>query len=226
MAAHTLLTRTDLFSKLTGFKVGELNDDAVTLLDRMKKIELKMNRRCKCFMSKTKRTKSTERAAAEDVCHVEFRWSEINFYSVCFFCFFLTCSGTFAVISLMIGGVAMREAPDSMFYVASANGTNMSSATAAVLDVAARDARRVQVAIVLTTLVGIIQVRLVRRGERQKSHAAFCSSRCSRARGGTWKNRGICKCHCLFLSKSLTDGCLVTFGHTRPPSSIWGGGAI
>lgn len=65
-------------------------------------------------------------------------------------------AGTFAVISLMIGGVAVREAPDSMFYELSTNGSNAS----AVLDVAARDARRVQVAVVLTTLVGIIQVRL------------------------------------------------------------------
>lgn len=56
----------------------------------------------------------------------------------------------------MIGGVAVREAPDSMFYVLPANGSNVS----AVLDVAARDAKRVQVAVVLTTLVGIIQVSL------------------------------------------------------------------
>lgn len=56
----------------------------------------------------------------------------------------------------MIGGVAVREAPDSMFYVLPANGSNMS----AVLDVEARDARRVQVAVVLTTLVGVIQVSL------------------------------------------------------------------
>lgn len=60
------------------------------------------------------------------------------------------------MISLMIGGVAVREAPDSMFLVLPANGSNMS----AVVDLAARDARRVQVAIVLTTLVGIIQVSL------------------------------------------------------------------
>lgn len=59
----------------------------------------------------------------------------------------------------MIGGVAVREAPDSMFLEASANATN-TSAVATVLNVAARDARRVQVAVVLTTLVGIIQVRL------------------------------------------------------------------
>lgn len=65
------------------------------------------------------------------------------------------CAGTFAVISLMIGGVVLREAPDSMFYVPSANGSNSSL----ILDEVARDGRRVQVAVALTTLVGIIQVR-------------------------------------------------------------------
>lgn len=65
-------------------------------------------------------------------------------------------AGTFAVISLMIGSVAVREAPDSMFYVLPANGSNAS----AFVDEEARDARRVQVAVVLTSLVGIIQVSL------------------------------------------------------------------
>lgn len=63
-------------------------------------------------------------------------------------------AGTFAVISLMIGGVAVREAPDSMFYVPSANGSNSSF----ILNETARDSRRVQVAVALTTLVGLIQV--------------------------------------------------------------------
>ncbi|XP_029318140.1 prestin isoform X2 [Cottoperca gobio] len=80
-----------------------------------------------------------------------------SFYPVLLYTFFGTSRhisiGTFAVISLMIGGVAVREAPDSMFYTMPANGSNLS----AVLDVEARDARRVQVAVVLTTLVGIIQ---------------------------------------------------------------------
>ncbi|XP_034721259.1 prestin [Etheostoma cragini] len=80
-----------------------------------------------------------------------------SFYPVLLYTFFGTSRhisiGTFAVISLMIGSVAVREAPDSMFYVPPANGSNAS----AVLDVEARDARRVQVAVVLTTLVGIIQ---------------------------------------------------------------------
>ncbi|KAM7377888.1 hypothetical protein PAMA_013008 [Pampus argenteus] len=80
-----------------------------------------------------------------------------SFYPVLLYTFFGTSRhisvGTFAVISLMIGGVVVREAPDSMFYMP-ANGSNMS----AVLDVEARDARRVQVAVVLTTLVGIIQI--------------------------------------------------------------------
>lgn len=77
-------------------------------------------------------------------------------------------AGTFAVISLMIGGVAVREAPDSMFYEQSTNGSNVS----AVLDVAARDARRVQVAVVLTTLVGIIQVRVKQGGETRLTQPA------------------------------------------------------
>lgn len=79
-----------------------------------------------------------------------------SFYPVLLYTFFGTSRhisvGTFAVISLMIGGVAVREAPDSMFLVPG-NGSNAS----VVLDVEARDARRVQVAVVLTTLVGIIQ---------------------------------------------------------------------
>ncbi|KAK5849347.1 hypothetical protein PBY51_008997 [Eleginops maclovinus] len=83
-----------------------------------------------------------------------------SFYPVLLYTFFGTSRhisvGTFAVISLMIGGVVVREAPDDMFYFPPVNGTNAS----AVLDVEARDARRVQVAVVLTTLVGIIQVVL------------------------------------------------------------------
>uniref|UniRef100_A0A8C5DSE3 SLC26A/SulP transporter domain-containing protein n=1 Tax=Gouania willdenowi TaxID=441366 RepID=A0A8C5DSE3_GOUWI len=68
-----------------------------------------------------------------------------SFYPVVLYTFFGTSRhisiGTFAVISLMIGGVVVREAPDSMFYV-----------------FPARDTRRVQLAVVLTTLVGIIQM--------------------------------------------------------------------
>nr|XP_020483883.1 prestin-like [Labrus bergylta] len=82
-----------------------------------------------------------------------------SFYPVLLYTFFGTSRhisvGTFAVISLMIGGVAVREAPDSMFLIP-VNGSN----TSVVLNVEARDARRVQVAVVLTTLVGIIQVGL------------------------------------------------------------------
>ncbi|KAM9845948.1 prestin [Aulostomus maculatus] len=83
-----------------------------------------------------------------------------SFYPVLLYTFFGTSRhisvGTFAVISLMIGGVALREAPDSMFLMSPANGSNMS----AVVNVEERDARRVQVAVVLTTLVGIIQIVL------------------------------------------------------------------
>ncbi|XP_034019476.1 prestin [Thalassophryne amazonica] len=83
-----------------------------------------------------------------------------SFYPVLLYTFFGTSRhisiGTFAVISLMIGGVAVREAPDSKFYSLPANGTNMS----AILDVEGRDARRVQVAVMLTTMVGIFQIVL------------------------------------------------------------------
>ncbi|MBN3298402.1 S26A5 protein, partial [Amia calva] len=65
----------------------------------------------------------------------------------------LALAGTFAVISLMIGGVVVREAPDSAFEIAATNGSNSS----VIFDTDARDARRVQVAVALTFLVGIIQ---------------------------------------------------------------------
>lgn len=63
-------------------------------------------------------------------------------------CFFLN-SGTFAVISIMIGSVTERLAPDSNFIV---NGTN------ATVNIDARDAYRVQIACSLTVLTGIFQV--------------------------------------------------------------------
>ncbi|XP_061662808.1 prestin isoform X1 [Syngnathoides biaculeatus] len=81
-----------------------------------------------------------------------------SFYPVLLYTFFGTSRhisvGTFAVISLMIGSVAVREVPD--FHSPAINGTNQSAA----LGVADRDARRVQVAVALTTMVGIIQVLL------------------------------------------------------------------
>ncbi|XP_046878718.1 prestin [Hypomesus transpacificus] len=80
-----------------------------------------------------------------------------SFYPVLLYTFFGTSRhvsiGTFAVISLMIGGVVVREAPDSMFTMQALNGTN-----GTLVDTEARDARRVELAVVLTTLVGIIQL--------------------------------------------------------------------
>nr|XP_015203560.1 PREDICTED: solute carrier family 26 member 6 [Lepisosteus oculatus] len=61
--------------------------------------------------------------------------------------------GTFAVVSIMVGGVTERVAPDHDFLV---NGTNGSG----VIDIAARDAQRVQVAVAATVLAGIFQVVL------------------------------------------------------------------
>ncbi|KAL0963061.1 hypothetical protein UPYG_G00349190 [Umbra pygmaea] len=84
-----------------------------------------------------------------------------SFYPVFLYTFFGTSRhisiGTFAVISLMIGGVAVREAPDSKFTIQALNGTALNDT---LIDVEARDARRVEIAVVLTTLVGIIQLIL------------------------------------------------------------------
>uniref|UniRef100_A0A8C5FKA8 Solute carrier family 26 member 6, like 1 n=1 Tax=Gadus morhua TaxID=8049 RepID=A0A8C5FKA8_GADMO len=63
--------------------------------------------------------------------------------------------GTFAVLSIMVGGVTERLAPDSNFLIA--NGTNL---TAGQVDIQARDLYRVQVAAATTVLGGLIQVVL------------------------------------------------------------------
>nr|BAD22607.1 solute carrier family 26 member 6 b [Anguilla japonica] len=62
--------------------------------------------------------------------------------------------GTYAVMSVMIGGVTERLAPDSDFLLWN-NETNGS-----VLDVAARDAERVKVAAAVTFLSGVFQILL------------------------------------------------------------------
>ncbi|XP_038667500.1 prestin isoform X1 [Scyliorhinus canicula] len=59
--------------------------------------------------------------------------------------------GTFAVISLMVGGVAVKLAPDKMFHDSSVNTTNSS------VSHEARDAMRIQVAAATAFLSGIIQ---------------------------------------------------------------------
>ncbi|XP_073325519.1 solute carrier family 26 member 6 [Pagrus major] len=61
--------------------------------------------------------------------------------------------GTFAVISIMIGSVTERLAPDSNFIV---NGTNETGS----VDLDARDAYRVQIACSLTVLTGLFQILL------------------------------------------------------------------
>ncbi|XP_037627617.1 solute carrier family 26 member 6-like [Sebastes umbrosus] len=61
--------------------------------------------------------------------------------------------GTFAVISIMIGSVTERLAPDSHFIV---NGTNVTGG----VDLDARDAYRVQIACSLTVLTGLFQILL------------------------------------------------------------------
>uniref|UniRef100_I3K3J6 Solute carrier family 26 member 6 n=1 Tax=Oreochromis niloticus TaxID=8128 RepID=I3K3J6_ORENI len=61
--------------------------------------------------------------------------------------------GTFAVISIMVGSVTERLAPDSNFIVNGTNGTE-------TVDIDTRDAYRVQVACALTVLAGLFQILL------------------------------------------------------------------
>ncbi|XP_078409355.1 prestin isoform X1 [Cetorhinus maximus] len=62
--------------------------------------------------------------------------------------------GTFAVISLMVGGVAVKLAPDEMFDISPMNATNTSESHEA------RDAMRVKVAAATAFLSGILQLCL------------------------------------------------------------------
>uniref|UniRef100_A0A8D2BUF7 Solute carrier family 26 member 5 n=1 Tax=Sus scrofa TaxID=9823 RepID=A0A8D2BUF7_PIG len=75
-----------------------------------------------------------------------------SFYPVIMYCFFGTSRhisiGPFAVISLMIGGVAVRLVPDDIVIPGGVNATNGTEA---------RDALRVKVAMSVTLLSGIIQ---------------------------------------------------------------------
>ncbi|KAM6304225.1 prestin isoform 5-T5 [Podargus strigoides] len=83
-----------------------------------------------------------------------------SFYPVFLYTFFGTSKhisiGTFAVISMMVGGVAVREVPDEMFSIDS-NSTNI---TDSLEYYPARDAKRVEVAVTLAFLSGIIQLCL------------------------------------------------------------------
>lgn len=65
---------------------------------------------------------------------------------------FIYFLGTFTVLSIMVGSVTERLAPDEFFL--KTKGTNLTLE----MDVAARDAYRVQVAAVTTFLGGLIQV--------------------------------------------------------------------
>ncbi|NXP63138.1 S26A5 protein, partial [Chloropsis cyanopogon] len=83
-----------------------------------------------------------------------------SFYPVILYTFFGTSKhisiGTFAVVSMMVGGVAVREVPDEMISLDS-NSTNITD----VLEYySARDTKRVQVAVALTFLSGLIQLCL------------------------------------------------------------------
>uniref|UniRef100_A0A8C5TTM3 Solute carrier family 26 member 5 n=1 Tax=Malurus cyaneus samueli TaxID=2593467 RepID=A0A8C5TTM3_9PASS len=83
-----------------------------------------------------------------------------SFYPVFLYTFFGTSKhisiGTFAVVSMMVGGVAVREVPDEMISL-DYNSTNITD----VLEYySARDTKRVQVAVALAFLSGLIQLCL------------------------------------------------------------------
>ncbi|XP_053833279.1 prestin isoform X1 [Vidua macroura] len=83
-----------------------------------------------------------------------------SFYPVFLYTFFGTSKhisiGTFAVVSMMVGSVAVREVPDEMVSLDS-NSTNITD----VLEYySARDTKRVQVAVALAFLSGLIQLCL------------------------------------------------------------------
>lgn len=73
-------------------------------------------------------------------------------YNICKTLCCYICSGTFTVLSIMVGSVTERLAPDMDFLIT--NGTNIT----AEVDVTARDSYRVQVAAATTVLGGLIQV--------------------------------------------------------------------
>ncbi|XP_062248254.1 solute carrier family 26 member 6 [Platichthys flesus] len=81
-----------------------------------------------------------------------------SFYPVLIYFIFGTSKhisiGTFAVISVMIGGVTDRLAPDSDFMI----WDNVSNSS--IVDTMSRDAMRVQVAAAVTFLTGIFQILL------------------------------------------------------------------
>lgn len=77
-----------------------------------------------------------------------------GYYNLCnnTCCYLLLCSGTFTVLSIMVGSVTERLAPDMDFL--KINGTNVTTE----MDIIARDSYRVQVAATTTVLGGLIQV--------------------------------------------------------------------
>ncbi|XP_068023203.1 prestin isoform X1 [Melanerpes formicivorus] len=83
-----------------------------------------------------------------------------SFYPVFLYTFFGTSRhisiGTFAVISMMVGGVAVRQVPDEIISV----GYNSTNLTDSLEYYHARDTKRVQVAVTLAFLSGIIQLCL------------------------------------------------------------------
>lgn len=125
--------------------------------------------------------------------------------------YFLTSlpTGTYAVMSVMIGSVTERLAPDSDFMLPG-NDTNST-----IIDIASRDAERVKIAATVTFLSGIFQVGLflsvcgfevvyvtkcvvsVCVVAPRLGSFRFCGDVSLRAIGESLYNRGRHSCYCL-----------------------------
>lgn len=68
-------------------------------------------------------------------------------------CVCVEFAGTFTILSVMVGSVTERLAPDASFLIL--NGTNVTEE----VNFTARDLYRVQVAAATTVLGGLVQVR-------------------------------------------------------------------
>ncbi|KAF6730938.1 Prestin [Oryzias melastigma] len=97
--------------------------------------------------------------------------------------------GTFTILSIMVGGVTEKLAPDEIFL--KTNGTNIT----AEVDITARDLYRVKVAAATTLLGGLIQVflGLVKFGFvgtylSEPLVRAYTTAACSSCCGGTAEN--------------------------------------
>lgn len=116
----------------------------------------------RCWSTSSSVLPGTSPSVSERVCEkapvIQKHRTELKLHPSCVLgcdcvstCSGFVCSGTFAVLSIMIGGVTERLAPDGDFITNGTNGTGD-------VNIDARDEYRVQIACSLTILAGIFQV--------------------------------------------------------------------